>query len=120
MHRVKVGEGEIPRRTFNKPMPMVVSVLDRCRRLKAYERRLACACAHIVVAALAHSSYPLSTLGNARGSAGKLFFQEKRDSPSFKMWTLPVDLRLSQLVYKGHVGPAQWKGGDWAGSKKRK
>jgi hypothetical protein len=47
---------------------MVVSVLDRCRRLKAYERRLARACAHIVVAALAHSSYPLSTLGtNARG-----------------------------------------------------
>ena len=23
-------------------------------------------------------------------------------------------------AYKGHVGPAQWKGGDWAGSKKRK
>ena len=22
-------------------------------------------------------------------------------------------------TYKGHVGPAQWKGGDWAGSKKR-
>ena len=26
----------------------------------------------------------------------------------------------SWLEYKGHVGPAQWKGGDWAGSKKRK
>ena len=24
------------------------------------------------------------------------------------------------VQYKGHVGPAQWKGGDWAGSKKRK
>jgi hypothetical protein len=24
------------------------------------------------------------------------------------------------VYYKGHVGPAQWKGGDWAGSKKRK
>ena len=30
------------------------------------------------------------------------------------------DPRPSTCQYKGHVGPAQWKGGDWAGSKKRK
>ena len=44
-----------------------------------------------------------------------------------RQWRVIVCRGLHVLVvvtvaslYKGHVGPAQWKGGDWAGSKKRK